>query len=487
VSALSQKKKQERKIVEMTKTTAQTDTQKPMDLSGLDVLVVGLARTGIAVARFLTHRGARVMGSDSRSRDALEKEFPELGQLDIDVFRENRGNEVFGRADLVILSPGVPPSIEPLTVTRQRNIPIISEIELASWYLTIPIIAVAGTNGKTTTTLLVGEILRRAGRQVFVGGNIGNPLINLVERAEGTDTAVVELSSFQLETIERFRPSVAVLLNITEDHLDRYPTFDAYVEAKSRLFMNQTVSDLSVLNASDPYVTRAAQTSRARKVYFNIGMDGPEGAFFDGDQIILRDSHGEERYDPKRGTLLGAHNIENMMAAILTARSSHCSSESIRHVLETFEGLAHRLEFVGDVDGVRYFNDSKGTNVGAVIRSLEAFSGPVVLIAGGKDKGGDYGPLRAPLRERAKHLILIGEAGARMNRELGGATSVTLADSLKAAVEKAHSVARPGDTVLLSPACSSYDMFRDYVERGNTFKALVRRLAHPGERQRAVN
>ena len=470
----------------MTKTVPQTETQKPVDLSGMEVLVVGLARTGIAVARFLTHRGARVIGSDSRSRHELEKEFPELGQLDIDFFREDRGDEVFGRADLVILSPGVPPSIEPLIVTRQRNIPIVSEIELASWYLTIPIIAVTGTNGKTTTTLLVGEMLRRAGKQVFVGGNIGNPLINLVERAEHADTAVVELSSFQLETIQRFRPSVAVLLNITEDHLDRYPTFDAYVEAKSRLFMNQSVSDLSVLNASDPNVTRAAQASKARKVYFNIGMDGPEGAFFDGDQIVLRESHGEELYDPKRGRLLGTHSIENMMAAILTAKSCHCSSEGVRHVMETFEGLAHRLEFVCEFDGVRYFNDSKGTNVGAAIRSLEAFPGPVVLIAGGKDKGGDYSPLRTPLRERAKRLILIGEARARMNRELGGATPVTLADSLQAAVEKAHSVARPGDTVLLSPACSSYDMFRDYVERGDTFKALVRRVTHIDEKQRAV-
>ena len=452
----------------------------------MKVLVVGLARTGIDVARFLTHRGARVIGSDSRNRRELEKEFPELGRLDIDVFQENGGNKVFGSADLVILSPGVPPSIKPLMVTRKRNIPIVSEIELASWYLTIPIIAVTGTNGKTTTTLLLGEMLRRSGKQVFVGGNIGNPLINLVEGTEHVDTAVVELSSFQLETIHRFRPSVAVLLNITEDHLDRYPSFDAYVEAKSRVFMNQRASDLSVLNASDPHVTRAAQTTRARKVYFNIPIDALEGAFFDGDQIVLRESHGEELYDPRRSRLLGTHNIENMMAAILTAKSCHCSSESVRHVMETFEGPAHRLEFVRELDGVRYFNDSKGTNVDAVIRSLEAFSSPVVLIAGGKDKGGDYTPLRRPLRERAKHLILIGEASARMSWELGEATPITLADSLQAAVENAHSVAQPGDAVLLSPACSSYDMFRDYVERGDTFKTLVRRLAHRRDKERAT-
>jgi len=292
---------------------------------------------------------------------------------------------------------------------------------------------------------------------------------------------VVELSSFQLEGIQRLRPAVGVLLNITEDHLDRYGTFEAYVEAKSRLFINQRASDLAVLNASDPTVERAASSSRARKVYFNVTRDQMEGVLFNGRHIILRGSEGEEIYDPRMSGLLGIHNIENMMAAMVTARLRGCPRDVVQETIETFHGLAHRLEFVKEVEGVRYFNDSKGTNVGAVVKSLQAFPGPVILVAGGKDKGGDYAPLKEPILERVKHLILIGEARERMAHQLKGVAPTVLVDSLGAAVEKAHCLARTGDTVLLSPACSSYDMFRDYVERGDTFKALVRRLAHSNE------
>jgi UDP-N-acetylmuramoylalanine--D-glutamate ligase len=406
----------------------------------------------------------------------LEDEFPQLGNLDIEFRLGGYDHRNFLHADLIVLSPGVPPSIEPLALARQRGIPIVSEIELAAWFITSPIMAVTGTNGKTTTTLLIGEMLQTAGRQVFVGGNIGNPLINLVASNESKDIAVVELSSFQLETIERFRPDIGVLLNITEDHLDRYTTFEAYVEAKSRLFMNQRASDVSVLNASDPNVERAAKSSKARKVYFNVIENQMEGAFFNGQRIVLRENSMEETYDPQRSRLLGIHNIENMMAAAVTARLCGCSSEVVQQTLETFEGLPHRLEFVSEVAGVRYYNDSKGTNVGAVVKSLKAFPGRVILIAGGRDKGGDYTPLGGPIRERVKHLVFIGEARERMARELGGTAPVTLADSFEGAVKTAHLLARPGDTVLLSPACSSFDMFRDYVERGNIFKSLVRGL-----------
>lgn len=442
-----------------------------------------MARTGIAVARFLSSRGARVVGTDIRHREDLEREFPDLSSLNIELQVGGSRPESFLRADLIILSPGVPPFIEPLTRPRQRKIPIISEIELASWFVTTPIVAVTGTNGKTTTTLLIGEMLREAGRQVFVGGNIGNPLINLARGDEKKDIAVVELSSFQLEGIERFRPAIGVLLNITEDHLDRYATFEAYVEAKSRLFMNQGRSDVLVLSAEDPTVRRAASACRARKVCFNIPHDGMEGAFFDGRQITVRGIQGEEIYHPEKGRLMGIHNIENMMAAVITARLCGCPPDPIQQTLETFNGLAHRLEFVREVDGVRYFNDSKGTNVGAVVQSLQTFDGPVILIAGGRDKGGDYAPLKEPILERVKHLILIGEATGRMEGELGGAAPTTRADSLEAAVEKAHCLARSGDTVLFSPACSSYDMFRDYIERGDIFKALVRRLGGSDENQ----
>lgn len=445
----------------------------------MQILVVGLARTGIAVARFLFNRGARVVGTDIRDRGDLEREFPDLRDLNIELqvggYGED-GEEGFLHADLIILSPGVPPFIKPLAKARQREIPVVSEIELASWFMTTPIVAVTGTNGKTTTTLLIGEMLRKAGRQVFVGGNVGNPMINLVAGGEKKDIAVVELSSFQLEGIERFRPTIGVLLNITEDHLDRYSTFEAYVEAKSRLFMNQRASDLSVLNAVDPTVERAASSCRARKIYFNITNDRMEGAFFNGRHIILRGREGEEIYDPEKCRLMGIHNIDNMMAAIVTARLCECPIDLVQQTLETFNGLAHRLEFVKEVKGVRYFNDSKGTNVGAVVKSLQTFPGPVILIAGGKDKGGDYAPLKGPILERVKYLVLLGEARERMARQLEGVAPITFADSLEASIKKAHALARPGDTVLLSPACSSYDMFRDYVERGDTFKDLVRRL-----------
>jgi UDP-N-acetylmuramoylalanine--D-glutamate ligase len=445
-------------------------------LRDMRVLIVGLARTGIAVARFLSNRAARVVGTDIRDRDVLEREFPELKDLNIQFHWGGHGDPSLLETDLIVVSPGVPPVTKPLASARRRGIPIISEIELASWFITTPLVAVAGTNGKTTTTLLIGDILRKAGRRVFVGGNIGNPLIDLATDAWEADVVVVELSSFQLEGIERFRPAVGILLNITEDHLDRYSGFDAYVEAKSRLFINQTAADISILNASDPNVMRASTSSKARKAYFNLVDHRMEGTFFDGRHIVFRGSEGQEIYDPQKSKLLGVHNIENMMAAIVTARLSGCSRDTIQETLETFEGLAHRLEFIREVDGVRYFNDSKGTNVGAVVKSLQTFPGPVILIAGGRDKGGSYAPLTEVVQHRVKHLILIGEARARMAEELRRSAPVLLADSLAAAVHEAHTLATSGDTVLLSPACASFDMFRDYADRGDTFKALVRRL-----------
>ncbi len=463
-------------VSEMIEIKNSTERRKDVDLNGVHVLIVGLARTGTAVARFLSNRGAKVVGTDIRGKNDLEREFPELGKLSIELHLGGSENEVFLQADLIVVSPGVPPFIEPLVRAQQRKVPIISEIELASWFLTTPIVAVTGTNGKTTTTLLIGEILQKAGRRVFVGGNVGKPLIDLVDDKDKKDAAVVELSSFQLEAIQRFRPSIAVLLNITEDHLDRYASFEDYVEAKSRLFMNQKASDHSVLNAADPVVEQAASSCKARRVYFNIADDQRDGVWFDGRHIVLKGREGKEVYDPTVGRLVGIHNIENMMAAILTARICGCPKEIVQQGLQAFNGLPHRLEFVGEIDGIQYFNDSKGTNVGAVVKSLQTFPGPVILIAGGKDKGGDYSPLKNPIRRRVKHMILIGEARERMAYELRGAAPITMADSMRAAVMKAHDLAKSRDTVLLSPACSSFDMFRDYVERGETFRSLVREL-----------
>ncbi len=470
-------------LSEMTGPAREAGPHEPMDLRGVRVLVVGLARTGVAVARFLSNRGATVVGTDTRDRGDLEREFPDLRDLNIELQVGGHGEEGFLHADLIVLSPGVPPFIEPLAKARQQEIPIISEIELASRFLAVPIVAVTGTNGKTTTTLLIGAMLQRAGKRVFVGGNVGNPLINSIVGEEKNDIAVVELSSFQLEGIEKFRPAIAVLLNITEDHLDRYPGFEAYIEAKSRVFMNQRPSDVSVLNAGDPMVERAASSCKARKVYFNVTHDQMEGAFLRGRQIVLRRPEGEEIYDPEKGKLMGPHNIENMMAAIVAARLCGCPEDGVQEALEAFNGLAHRLEFVKEVKGVRYFNDSKGTNVGAVVKSLQTFPGPLILIAGGKDKGGDYAPLKQPIEGRVKDLILIGQARERMARHLGDVVPITLAGSLEEAVKRAYALAQPGDSVLLSPACSSYDMFRDYVERGEVFKVLVRRLPDSNQNQ----
>jgi UDP-N-acetylmuramoylalanine--D-glutamate ligase len=369
---------------------------------------------------------------------------------------------------------------------QKQQIPIISEIELASWYITVPVVAVTGTNGKTTTTLLIGDMMRRVGRHVFVGGNVGNPLIDLVHGKKEADLVVVELSSFQLESIERFRPAIGILLNLTEDHLDRYRRFEDYVCAKSRLFMNQGASDVSILNAKDPAVQKAAFSSGARKLYFNVEPNSAEGAYFDGSFIEVKGPKGKEIYDPRESRLAGIHNIENMMAAIMAARLCGCPMGRVQETLEAFQPIPHRLEFVRELGGVRYFNDSKGTNVGAVVKSLQSFRDPIVLIAGGRDKGGTYAPLKEPILERVKHLILIGEARKRITRELSGTVEITEADSLESAVKQAHASAEPGDVVLLSPACASYDMFRDYTERGDIFKAAVGRLVDPPQGERPM-
>ena len=330
-----------------------------------------------------------------------------------------------------------------------------------------------GTNGKTTTTLLIGEMLKEDGRRVGVGGNVGEPLILFVDEKKGWEVLVVEISSFQLEAIETFRPRISVLLNITEDHLDRYPGYAEYIEAKSRIFMNQTSEDDAVLNGEDPIVMKLAESVKARKAFFGLKRKMNRAAFYDPPDIVLRMGEREEVYSLAKAPLKGIHNVENMMAAITASRLFRCSKTAIEKVLNRFEGIEHRLEFVREIGGVRYYNDSKGTNVGSVVKSLQSFSEPILLIAGGKDKEGDLSPLKELIRSRVRSMILIGEAKERMARELGGLTETTLAKNLEEAVPLAHRAAREGEVVLLSPACSSFDMFRDYKERGNVFKEAV--------------
>ena len=448
-----------------------------MELDGKKVLVVGLARTGLATAKFLKSKGSMVSTTEAKSREELKEAVLELERTNI--FSEWGGHqsETFLKQDMIVVSPGVDLKIEPIQKALEKGIQVISEIELAYHFINIPIVAVTGTNGKTTTTLLIGEMLKEEGKRVGVGGNVGDPLILFADGGDRWEALVAEISSFQLEAIEEFRPRLSVLLNVTEDHLDRYSQFSDYVEAKARIFLNQTPGDMAVLNKDDSIVMGLARKVRAKKIVFSSNEKQREGAFFNGQTIFLRLGEDEEDYPLDRAPLKGIHNVENMMAALTTARIFGCSKQAIQNVLNRFEGLEHRLEFVREIEGVRFYNDSKGTNVGSVVKSLQSFREPVILIAGGKDKRGDLSPLRELIQSGVKRLILIGEAKERMARELGGLTDTAVTETLEEAVLLAFQTARKGEVVLLSPACSSFDMFKDYKERGEVFKETVYHLS----------
>ncbi len=447
-----------------------------MDLHGRKVLVVGMARTGIATAKFLKAKGSLVTASEAKPEDEMEEAVEELKGMDISTEWGGHRTETFLKQDMIVVSPGVDLSIEPIQKAIQRGVRVISEIELAYHFIQVPIIAVTGTNGKTTTTLLMGEMLKEDGKKVGVGGNVGEPLVLFADGRDRWEVLVVEISSFQLEAIEDFRPRISILLNITEDHLDRYSRYTDYIEAKVRIFANQNSGDLAVLNRDDSIVMQLRDRVRARKVFFSLSERPDEGAFSDGQTIFLRLGGKREEYSLAKTPLKGIHNVENMMAALTTARSFGCSKKAVQAVLNRFEGLEHRLEFVREIRGVRFYDDSKGTNVGSVVKSLQSFSEPMILIAGGKDKNGDLSPLEGLIQKRVKHLILIGEARERMNRELGGLTDTVMAKTMEEAVLLAHQKAKAGEVVLLSPACSSFDMFKDYKERGKVFKEAVHRL-----------
>jgi UDP-N-acetylmuramoylalanine--D-glutamate ligase len=336
--------------------------------------------------------------------------------------------------------------------------------------------AITGTNGKTTTTTLTGEIFKGCGFSTFVGGNIGKPLIDLVTSGESVQRVVAEISSFQLEGIVNFHPNVAVLLNLTEDHLDRYSSFQEYIDAKVRIFANQTSGDYAVLNIDDPLVADCARSTAARIVPMSRLSVPEEGIFFRDNVITFAMDGRVERFPTQAFRLRGVHNLDNCMAALATALLMGCDAAKARTVVENFTGLPHRMELVSTVNGVPYYNDSKGTNVGSVVKSLESFPGNILLIAGGKDKGGEYTPLASLVKERVRALILLGEAKERIRSALGHLTDTVTVDSLEEAVREAHRLARPGDVVLFSPACSSYDMFKNYEERGDCFAAAVRAL-----------
>ena len=444
-----------------------------MEIKGKKVLVLGLARTGRECARFLAQRGASVQVTDVRSEEELKQEMETLAALPIRYFLGGEDPDWLEGVDIIVPSPGVPAENVLLKEGSRRGIKILSEIEFACRFLRAPLVAITGTNGKSTTTTLVGEMLKASGAKVFVGGNIGTPLIGFV--GGDWEWGVVEVSSFQLEWIEEFRPRISVLLNLTEDHLDRYPNFRAYCQAKQRIFEAQDANDIAILSRDDRLVWEMRKRIRARVVSFGFS-EVDDGVFVAAREMIWRDGSREEKFPLSRVKIQGVHNVENMMAAIAAAKSAGVSASLIQKVLEEFPGLEHRLEFVREKDGVRYYNDSKGTNVGAVVKSLASFSDPVILLAGGVDKGGDYGILRQEIRQKVRRLVLFGEAQEIIARALGDLTETVIVENLEAAVGDAFAHARAGEVVLLSPACSSFDMFRNYAERGQVFKSLVQAL-----------
>lgn len=446
-----------------------------MELRNKKITVMGLAKTGVASARFLTQQGAQVTATDMRDEAALAAVLAELAGLGIRFVLGKHDEADFTAVDLVVVSPGVPQEHPLLVKAKKASVEVVSEIELASNFITAPLVAITGTNGKTTTTTMVGELFQANGFATYVGGNIGDPLIDLPASGQQVERVVAEISSFQLEWVEHFKPKIAALLNLSEDHLDRYQGYQEYINAKLRIFENQTVDDFAVVNRDDELVWQAAQSLQGRLFPFSRKHELAEGIFSREGEIIFR-HNGTELSVPTSGfKLQGVHNLENIMAAMACCLLLGCKLEASLELLNRFESLHHRMEFVREVNGVRYFEDSKATNVGSVAKALESFE-DITLIAGGKDKGGSYAPLAELVQHRVKHLVLIGEAADRMQKELGMFTATHKAGSLEDAVQLSSSLTGPGGVVLLSPACSSFDMFKDYEERAQRFIAAVKGL-----------
>ena len=453
-----------------------------MDYRGKTALVAGAGKSGQASARFLLDCGARVILTDARSEDALKNEIAALrslaarsGELVLEL--GGHRNESFARCDFVVVSPGIPLSLPFFEVSRKAGIPIMAEVELAYRHLKGKIIGITGSNGKTTTTTLVSDLLNGAGLKAHAAGNIGTPLISFARESSDSDFYSVELSSFQLESIRDFRPFIGSVLNLTPDHMDRYAGFEDYIAAKQRIFMNQGETEFAVLNADDPRTAALAAKMRAKTAQFSRLRIPEHGAFVRNDRVIFRNKDGEkDLFAVGTIALKGSHNLENVLAACTMAILAGASPDSLEDSIRKFKGVEHRIEWVRELDGVPYYNDSKATNVDAAIKALESFPGNIVLIAGGQDKAGDFSALRILVQQRVKHLVLIGEAADKIRRALSGTVDMSEAPSMMEAVSMCRNLARPGDVVLLSPACASFDMFDNYEHRGRVFKDAVRSM-----------
>jgi UDP-N-acetylmuramoylalanine--D-glutamate ligase len=448
-----------------------------MELSGKRVLVVGLGKSGVASALFMKERGARVTVSDAKPEEQLRNEIPVLLDHGIAVETGGHGERTFRGQDLIVVSPGVPVDAPLLMHARSLAEPVIGEIELAAQFLCGPIVAITGSNGKTTTTTLAGEILTGAGLPTLVGGNIGTPAITLVQRANPGTWIVLEVSSFQLETIATFRPHIAVILNVTPDHLDRHRTFQAYADAKARIFENQQSTDFAVLNKDDATCEGLADRVQAKLFWFSRKREVKQGAWVHDGKIWFRDSSASrEIMLVSEIPLKGAHNIENVLAAACVGLLAGANPERVRQGIRDFKAVEHRLEFVAKIHGVDYYNDSKATNVDATIKALESFPAGIHLILGGKDKGSDYTVLNELLRSHVKHVYTIGAAAAKIESQIKNSAEITHAETLERAVQLAARNAQPSDVVLLAPACASFDQFENYEHRGRVFKEMVSSL-----------
>lgn len=466
-----------------------------MDLANKKVLIVGLGLSGVAAARFAKKRAASVTVTDIAGDNELIPYVDTVRKLNVNLELGQHNIETFEQADLIIVSPGVSHTILPIKRAKEKGVPVLGELELASRYITEPIVAISGTNGKTTTTTLLGNMLKNSGCNVFVGGNIGNPLLDYADKSVSSGVVVAEVSSFQLDTIDTFKPRVSVLLNISADHLDRYSNFEDYVKSKGRIFENQQGNDTAIFNAADPLIRSISKDLKARKLPFHhqgtIQRNTVEGAIINWDDpqnqpniMIYTNDTGKKSINLSQVKLPGRHNMENVAAASLAALTVGGTLDGVQSAVNDFRGLSHRMEYVGTINNVQFFDDSKATNVDAVARALETFSKPVVLIMGGRDKGGDFQHLRDLVRRQTKKLILMGEAKGEIKYYLesackGGAQT---ASTIEDAVLLAYKAATPGDVVLLSPACSSFDMYSSYAERGEAFCGAVKYLNETGQK-----
>ncbi|HVY54617.1 MAG TPA: UDP-N-acetylmuramoyl-L-alanine--D-glutamate ligase [Thermodesulfobacteriota bacterium] len=442
-----------------------------MELRDRKVLVVGVGKTGMETVKFLLAKGADVSVSDSSPSGEIARQVKTLEDWGVRYETGGHSSAMFLSSGTIVLSPGVPFGIPQVREAIAGGIEVISEVELASRFIRKPTIAVTGSNGKTTTSTLIARILEKNGRRVFLGANIGTPLIQIAGDSARYDVLVLELSSFQLQGIETFRPEVSVILNVTPNHLDHHASFEEYARSKMKIFMNQTPHGWCIYKSDDPVIAGYVPEIKASKIPFGV-REGEGGVSYDGRGI----KYGTDYYDLSGMKLRGLHNVENVMAAVAATKVMGCDPRLIREAVLEFDPLPHRIEYVGEINGAKFYNDSKSTSPDATLRALESLPAPIILIAGGKDKGVSFEPLRDAIEKKVKLMVLMGESRFRMEKDLGGKTDAALAASLEEAVEKTLERVLPGDNVLFSPACSSFDMFRSYEERGRRYKEIVRHI-----------